>query len=167
MKRTKNRRPALVAALLLGVTAAVIIAVIALHHTDEARPAVSMPEAGVVDAAAGSDATVDAAREAAPPDARRKPKPTHRISSRELRAMTRRYRGMIQLCYRRAARGGARVSRKAQVRIRLADGGRVRSVRVDAGDKQLAACLRRTVHAWRFPRSSAAQGLTFPIVYAR
>lgn len=91
------------------------------------------------------------------------------ITERELRALQRRHRRLLQFCYERAARQGSwSVPRKAPVVVELGEGGRVTSVQVEAGDdRQLEACLRRVVGAWRFAPSLRAQRVAFPVVFLR
>jgi len=154
------------------VAAATVVALVLALRCGPAGPDKPAP----VDAGpAGQSAdvrTTDTARDvhSAPPDVgveRRRRHGTRIISSRELRAVQRRYRGLVKLCYDRATRrGSGLVPSKARVTVQLADRGRVRSVKVDAGGA-LGTCMRRMVRGWRFSRSLKAQKVRFSFVFAR
>lgn len=81
-----------------------------------------------------------------------------------MRAVQRRHRALVQLCYDRAARGGL-VPRRANIKVTLGDRGRVRAVNVDVGGK-LGACLRRMVRGFRFARSLKPQTVRFAFVFS-
>jgi hypothetical protein len=89
------------------------------------------------------------------------------ITSRELRTVQRRHRGLVKLCYDRATRrGSGLVPRRINLTVRLAQGGRVRGVKVSAGGA-LGSCVKRMVRGWRFPRALKAQQVRFAFVFAR
>jgi hypothetical protein len=96
-----------------------------------------------------------------------RPRPSRRITEPELRQLQRKHRALIKICYDRAARRAPKlVARRANVVVRLANGGRVKSVKVDAGgERALEGCLRRAVRGWRFSPTLKTQRVTFPIVF--
>jgi len=102
------------------------------------------------------------------PDRAPRPHGTRRITDRELRAMLRRQRGLIDACFRLAARDPDLTPSRISVSVELGDAGRVRSVAVDAGGaRRLGGCLRRAVRGWRFSSGLRAQQISFPIIRPR
>ncbi|MCA9669473.1 MAG: hypothetical protein KC503_27950 [Myxococcales bacterium] len=161
--------------IVLGVVVLAGIAVLLWVLLSKEPPPAPPEDAGQPDAAR-ADASPDA-HDAAPADvaAEAPPKKAHTyrghrlVTSAELRRLLRRHAGVIRYCYRRASRRlSSSAPRRANVVVDLAGGGRIRSVRVSAsGNAALAACVRRAVLGFRFPRAAKQQFVRFPVVVPR
>lgn len=118
-------------------------------------------------ASSQSDSSADGPAAPADQGVERRKRRGRLITSRELRRVQRRHRGLVKLCYDRATRrGSGLVPRRINLTVKLAQGGRVRSVKVSAGGT-LGSCVKRMVRGWRFPRALKAQTVRFTFVFAR
>jgi hypothetical protein len=107
----------------------------------------------------GADAAVDRTRP--------RPRPTRIVTQPEVRALQVRHRALLNACYDIASRRApATVASRVDVTAVLADGGAVRSVRVEGtDDRSLIRCLRASVKSWRFSSGLRAQEVSFPIIF--
>lgn len=158
----------LLALTLVGL-AALVLLVVLLWPKPRPLPSPAPDSGGTL--AAPADAappSPDQNQTAAPLDASMERTPPRRgtrlISAAEVRAVQRRHRALLQLCYDRASRGGL-VPRRANVQVKLGDRGRVRAVSVNVGGT-LGACLRRMVRGFRFPRSLKPQTVRLAFVFS-
>jgi len=98
---------------------------------------------------------------------RPRPRPTRIVTQPEVRALQVRHRALLNACYDIASRRApATVASRVDVTAVLADGGAVRSVRVEGtDDRSLIRCLRASVKSWRFSSGLRAQEVSFPIIF--
>ena len=163
-----RRRLMLIVAALLVVSTVVILLVFLLPcDGEESLPPgedggtpIEVADAAAPDVVLAVDLT---------PDQKPRPRGTRRITDRELRAVLRRQRGLINACYTLAARRApAMTPARVSVTVTLGDAGRVRSVAVAAGGaRRLSGCLRRAIRGLRFSKSLRAQQVSFPILKPR
>jgi hypothetical protein len=167
-----SRRRRLALAMMALAIVAIIVFVVVLLLRSGPEEAEAPKDAGAVPRDAGpvlETLPPDLAVDLPLPDTKPKPRPrpSRRITEPELRRLQRKHRALIKICYDRAARRAPRwVATRANVVVRLAGGGRVKSVQVDAGgDRALEGCLRRAVRGWRFSPTLKTQRVSFPIVF--
>lgn len=166
-----RRKMVALAAIVLAIVAITVFVVVLLLRSGP-EEAAAPKDAGAEPQDTGPDIEPlppDLALDLPLPDTKPKPrpKPRRRITEPELRQLQRKHRALIKICYDRAARRAPKfVATRANIVVRLADGGRVKSIQVDAGgDRALVGCLRRAVRGWRFSPTLKAQRVSFPIVF--
>lgn len=172
----KDNRKIWIVAAAAALLAAVALLLVVLLLPDDEQPGDTAPPVAVrpspADAAlpdgAEAELTPDATAASARADARRRPKRGWRkITDRELRRLQRRNSPLMRACYARLSRRTpSMVQGRANVTVQLGERGRIKSVSVQAGDRALEGCLRRSVLRWRFSHTLKPQRISFPVVVA-